>query len=88
MTTLLEQTIQVCTLEQTIQVCTNPGHEGQIQQILTAYADVSSSGEANVGSTNLVKHCIPVDQGTVPIQQLPGYSVLRRIAKWRIKYRI
>lgn len=39
--------------------------------MLTAYADVFSSGEVDVERTNLAEHWIPVNQGITPIRQPP-----------------
>lgn len=61
----------VTLLEQALKVCKVPAKEAQVQWMLTAYADAFSRSEADIIKTNLVKHCIPVDQGTVPIQQPP-----------------
>lgn len=46
--------------------------------------EVSSSGKANVGMANLVKHKIPVVHKS---NIHPRESVVRRIEKWRRRYR-
>lgn len=56
-------------LVQTLCVCTSPGQEGQVWQMLTAYANIFSSCKADIGRTRLVEHCNPVDPGTGPIRQ-------------------
>lgn len=53
----------------------SPGltHDQQqrLARLLRDYADVFSSGETDVGLTNLVKHSIPLHPGATPIRQPP-----------------
>lgn len=52
-------------------MCTSIEQEGRLQKLLVDYADVFSSGEDDVGLTNLVQHSIPLLPGTDPIRQPP-----------------
>lgn len=47
--------------DEVIKVCMRPSQEGQVRQLLVAYADVFSSSETDVGRSNIVEHDVPVD---------------------------
>ena len=58
-------------LSQTRAVCETPEQYNRMAQLLTAYSDVFSKGDADVGRTDLVQHSIPLLDGTKPIRQPP-----------------
>ena len=58
-------------LEQTRAVCQTTEQYSRMAQLLTAYGDVFSKGDDDVGKTDLVQHSIPVVEGTKPIRQPP-----------------
>ena len=58
-------------LDRALETCETSDQRQRVTSLLTAYADVFSSGETDVGWTNLVEHSIPVQPGTVPIRQPP-----------------
>ena len=58
-------------LEQTKGVCETDEQYGRMAHLLTAYSDVFSQGDTDVGRTDLVQHSIPLVDGTKPIRQPP-----------------
>ena len=52
--------------EQRRQQCTK--QELQLSSLLKEYCDVLSTGEGDMGHTDLIKHSIPVRPGTKPIR--------------------
>ena len=58
-------------LNQTREVCDTVEQYNQMAHLLTAYADVFSAGDSDVGRTDLVQHSIPLLEGTKPIRQPP-----------------
>ena len=57
--------------EQGKEICANESEISRLQALLSAYANVFSTGEDDVGQTNLVEHSIPLHPGTQPIRQPP-----------------
>jgi len=51
--------------------CTDTQQEQELANLLTKYASVFSSGEEDMGLTQLVEHGIPVAPDTRPIRQPP-----------------
>ena len=49
--------------------CQSDEQKRAVAALLVKYSDVFSSGDRDMGSTGLVKHEIPVSQGTRPIRQ-------------------
>jgi hypothetical protein len=45
--------------------------KGHVARVLHRYGSVFSTGGMDIGHTNLVKHTIPVVEGTRPIRQPP-----------------
>ena len=58
-------------LEQTRGVCETEAQYQQMAHLLTAYGDVFSKGDTDVGRTSLAQHSIPLVDGTKPIRQPP-----------------
>ena len=58
-------------LHQTREVCETTEQYQQMARLLTAYSDVFSRGDSDVGRTDLVQHSIPLLDGTKPIRQPP-----------------
>ena len=77
-TTPIEQTVPTAVpphVEELYQAarpnCGSEEQERQLARLLRQYAPVFSSGEGDVGLTELVEHSIPVVPGTRPIRQPP-----------------
>ena len=51
--------------------CEEPSQARKLARLLTEYSTVFSTGDGDVGRTTLVKHSIPVKEGTRPTQQPP-----------------
>ena len=58
-------------LNQTREICESADQYNQMARLLTAYSDVFSKGDTDVGRTDLVQHSIPLLDGTKPIRQPP-----------------
>ena len=67
--------------------CIDLSQEEQLSGLLMQYRDVFSKGSDDVGLTSLVKHSIPVADGTRPICQHPPPSDWVRKRRQRSKYR-
>ena len=70
------------------QGCQGEEQANQLGQLLCRYQDVFSRSDEDVGQTTLVKHSIPVAEGTRPLRQPPHRLVLRRRKKRRGKFRV
>ena len=57
--------------QEAVVTCSEPLQRQAIANVLTNYSDVFSSGEHDVGRTNLTKHSIPVLPETKPIRHAP-----------------
>lgn len=57
--------------DEAVVTCSEPAQRQAIASVLRAYSDVFSSGDQDVGLTNLAKHSIPVVPGTRPIRHAP-----------------
>ena len=57
--------------QQAAQSCTSHAERAQVARVLNKYGSVFSTGDMDIGQTNLVKHTIPVVEGTRPIRQPP-----------------
>jgi hypothetical protein len=57
--------------EQASRNCTTAGEKAQVAKMLSRYKNVFSTGDMDIGQTDLVKHTIPVEPGTRPIRQPP-----------------
>ena len=51
--------------------CPQKSQKQAIARLLIKYSDVFSSGESDMGLTDLVQHSIPVESGVKPIKQAP-----------------
>ena len=58
-------------LEQARQVCETDDQFAKLAVLLTAYQDVFSKGDDDVGRTDMGEHSIPLLDGTRPIRQPP-----------------
>ena len=58
-------------LEQTRQICETDNQFAKLASLFTAYQDVFSKGDNDVGRTDVMEHSIPLTEGTRPIRQPP-----------------
>ena len=58
-------------LEQARQICETDDQFAKLVGLMTAYQDVFSKGDNDVGRTDMGEHSIPLLDGTRPIRQPP-----------------
>ena len=68
-------------LEQTRQVCETDDQFAKLAGLLTAYKDVFSKGDNDMGRTNMGEHSILLLDGILPIRQPPRRLVLEKDRK-------
>ena len=72
-------------LEETCKICKTDDRFAKLATLLTAYQNVFSKGDNDVGQTNMGEHSILLLHGTRPIRQPPRQLELKKDQEWNAK---